>query len=55
MEESDLTFKELDIIAQAFVRVLSGFFHSRIEYPENVLKEIERRKKDANLHKQPTE
>ncbi|NLC76774.1 MAG: HDIG domain-containing protein [Clostridia bacterium] len=53
LEECDLTFKELDIIAQAFVRVLSGFFHSRIEYPENVLKEIERRKKDANLHKQP--
>lgn len=55
LEESDLTFRELNIIAQSFVRVLSGFFHSRIEYPENVLKEIERRKKDGNLNKQSAE
>lgn len=53
LEECELTFKELDVIAQAFVRVLSGFFHSRIEYPEHVLKEIERRKKDANLNHKP--
>ncbi|MGI6552081.1 MAG: HD family phosphohydrolase [Bacillota bacterium] len=55
LEECDLTFKELDIIAQSFVRVLSGIFHSRIEYPDHVLKEMERRKiKDAGVHKQPT-
>ncbi|HHX51237.1 MAG TPA: phosphohydrolase, partial [Clostridia bacterium] len=55
LEECDLTFKELDIIAQSFVRVLSGIFHSRIEYPDYVLKEMERRKvKDAGIHKQPT-
>lgn len=53
LEECELTFKELDVIAQAFVRVLSGFFHSRIEYPEHVLKEIERRKRDANLNHKP--
>jgi len=53
LEECELTFKELDIIAQAFVRVLSGFFHSRIEYPEHVLKEIERRRRDANLNHKP--
>lgn len=53
LDECDLTFKELDIIAQAFVRVLSGFFHSRIEYPEQMLKEAERRHKDVNQHKQP--
>ena len=40
LEECDLTFKELDIIAQSFVRVLSGIFHSRIEYPDHVLKEM---------------
>jgi len=44
LDECDLTLKDLDRIAQAFVRVLSGIFHSRIEYPENVLSEIERRK-----------
>ncbi|WP_227767506.1 HD family phosphohydrolase [Zhaonella formicivorans] len=52
LEECELTFRELDTIAQAFVRILSGIFHSRIEYPDQVLKEIERRKaKDAAARK----
>ncbi len=34
LEECDLTFKDLDKIASAFVKVLSGIFHSRIEYPD---------------------
>jgi len=37
LEESPLTFKDLDLIASAFTRILSGIFHNRIEYPENVL------------------
>ena len=44
--ECDLTFKELDTIAQSFVKILTGIFHSRIEYPENVLKEMEGEKVD---------
>lgn len=31
---SDLTFKDLELIKNSFVRVLSGHFHSRIEYPK---------------------
>ncbi|KKM11049.1 hypothetical protein SY88_10550 [Clostridiales bacterium PH28_bin88] len=54
LEASDLTFRELDCIAQAFVRVLSGIFHSRIEYPDTVLKELERRRaKDAAFRTKP--
>jgi putative nucleotidyltransferase with HDIG domain len=50
--ECDLTFKELDMIAQAFVRVFNGLYHARIEYPDQVIKEIERRKaKDATIRK----
>ncbi|MGE5577544.1 MAG: HD family phosphohydrolase, partial [Syntrophothermus sp.] len=41
LDECDLTFKDLDLIARAFVRVLSGIFHARVEYPENIIKEIE--------------
>lgn len=41
LDESDLTFKDLDLIAQAFTRILSGIFHTRIEYPENVLERME--------------
>lgn len=52
LDECDLTFKDLDVIANSFVRVLSGIFHTRIEYPDHVLKEIERRKaKDAGARK----
>jgi len=50
--ECDLTFKELDIIAQSFVKILTGIFHSRIEYPENVLKEMERGKNNGGVCKQ---
>ncbi len=35
-----LTFKDLGTIAQAFVMVLSGINHSRIDYPEEVLTEL---------------
>lgn len=34
LDESNLTLKELGKIADAFVRVLSGMYHTRIEYPE---------------------
>ncbi|HHW01548.1 MAG TPA: HDIG domain-containing protein [Thermoanaerobacterales bacterium] len=40
LDESDLTLKELDKIAGAFSRVLTGIFHTRIEYPDR-LKELE--------------
>ncbi|MDS1029457.1 HDIG domain-containing protein [Bacillota bacterium LX-D] len=53
LEECELTFRELDTIAQSFLLVLNGIFHSRIEYPDQVLKEMERRKiKDATPRKQ---
>jgi len=34
LNQCDLTFQDLDRIAIAFVRVLNGIFHSRVEYPE---------------------
>ncbi|WP_031513268.1 HD family phosphohydrolase [Desulfofalx alkaliphila] len=43
LDKCDLTLKDLDTIANAFLRVLSGIFHSRIEYPD-MQKEMERRK-----------
>ncbi len=53
-DECDLTFKDLDIITGAFVMVLLGIFHTRVEYPETVIKEIERRRaRDAGIRKQP--
>ncbi|MDR7490219.1 MAG: HDIG domain-containing protein [Armatimonadota bacterium] len=34
LDECDLTFRDLERIAQAFTRILTGIFHPRIEYPE---------------------
>lgn len=42
LDESNLTLKDLDSIANSFLKVLSGIFHSRIEYPD--ASEMERRK-----------
>ena len=49
LDESNLTLKELDVIAKTFTRVLTGFFHQRIEYPEKVLKEMERSQGRGNM------
>jgi len=34
LDECDLTLKDLHKIADSFVRVLAGYLHSRVEYPE---------------------
>jgi putative nucleotidyltransferase with HDIG domain len=34
LDECDLTLRELEQIVQAFIRVLTGMYHPRIEYPE---------------------
>lgn len=53
LDECDLTFQDLDKIAAAFLQVLSGIFHSRVEYPD-FHKELERRKaRGAGVGKQP--
>ena len=34
LAESELTFRDLETIKNAFVKVLAGYYHSRIEYPD---------------------
>lgn len=34
LDETDLTFKDLNILIESFVRTLTGLFHQRIVYPE---------------------
>ncbi len=36
----DLTLKDMDMIARAFMRVFGGYFHERQEYPEMKLKKL---------------
>jgi len=33
LDNSDLTFREIGIIKRSFVNILAGYYHSRIEYP----------------------
>jgi membrane-associated HD superfamily phosphohydrolase len=40
LDECDLTLRDLDEIAGAFTKVLSGIYHQRIDYPENIAKEM---------------
>ena len=51
LDECELTFKDLNAIANSFVRILTGIFHSRIEYPD-MSQEIERRRRNAGSRKQ---
>jgi len=39
MGESGLTLRDMETIESAFVHVFCGYFHSRIQYPENERKE----------------
>lgn len=54
LDDSNLTLKELDVIARTFTRVLTGVFHQRIEYPDRVLKEMERSQGHGNRGTKPT-
>jgi membrane-associated HD superfamily phosphohydrolase len=38
LDESELTLKDLHLIAKSFTRVLTGIFHRRVEYPETTAK-----------------
>lgn len=40
LNQCDLTLKDIENIIRAFIKVLAGIFHDRIEYPENI-KDIE--------------
>ena len=52
LDDCNLTLRDLNIIGDVFIRVLSSMFHKRVEYPDTV-KELERRKtKNGNSNKQ---
>ncbi|MBN1897155.1 MAG: HDIG domain-containing protein [Spirochaetes bacterium] len=49
LNECPLTLVDMNKIAQSFIQVLSGRFHSRIEYPEK--EEIEKLEKNGSKHR----
>jgi cyclic-di-AMP phosphodiesterase PgpH len=45
LDECGLTFSDLNRIAGAFVRIMSGVLHPRLEYPD-LERELTRRRRD---------
>jgi membrane-associated HD superfamily phosphohydrolase len=48
LDESDLTFQDMDRIANSFAKVIMGMFHTRVEYPDKITKEDIEGKKGKN-------
>ena len=44
LNECDLTLRDLNVIGDVFIRVLCSTCHSRIEYPAEAIRELERRR-----------
>ncbi|WP_408954864.1 HD family phosphohydrolase [Natroniella sp. ANB-PHB2] len=40
LDECDLTLKDLDKVANSFVNILQGIFHSRVEYPDDIAQHL---------------
>lgn len=56
LDESDLTFNDLEKICSAFSTVLTGVFHERIEYPDIAIPpRIETPEEDAQAVESPTD
>ncbi|MGE5454307.1 MAG: hypothetical protein ACM3O9_03830, partial [Methylocystaceae bacterium] len=50
LEECDLTFRDLNKIAEAFSKALVGIYHKRIEYPEIIVRDLERKDDGIGTH-----
>jgi hypothetical protein len=50
LDECDLTLRDLHIIANGFVRILTGIFHHRVEYPGGLLPEPSRKRSEDGDH-----
>ena len=50
LENSPLTFKDLETITKSFCKILEGAYHKRIEYPEIIVKEFEKRRENYGDH-----
>jgi putative nucleotidyltransferase with HDIG domain len=53
LSESELTFRDLETIKKAFVRVLAGHYHARIDYPKTGKDKETRETPAANAEQKP--
>ena len=50
LDECDLTLRDLHLIANSFVRILTGMFHHRIEYPSIAPEGDRKRNENGHQH-----
>ena len=55
LDQCELTLKDLHEIAKSFIKILSGIFHHRVEYPQSADKASEKKKIIEDLDKQSPE
>ncbi|MGM0413576.1 MAG: HD family phosphohydrolase [Bacillota bacterium] len=48
LDNSELTLKDLNIISDSFTRILTGIYHQRVDYPEDIEEEMEANKNGNN-------
>lgn len=53
LDECDLTLRDLHLIAKSFVRVLTGMFHARVDYPGVALEGGRRRDENGDVGARP--
>ena len=46
LDECELTLRNLNTIAESFIKILTGIFHHRVDYPETTPKESNGKKED---------
>jgi len=49
MEECELTLKDLQKIQESFNRILTAFFHQRIDYPTSTSPDSPKKRNDEDL------
>lgn len=55
LDDCDLTFKDLNVVANSFCNVLGGVYHKRIEYPDLIEELTKRRGRYGDDDHQPAE
>ena len=55
LDESDLTFRDLNKLIDSFVRIITGLFHQRIAYPEEKTEQHKTRQKAEEGRKEEAE
>ena len=53
LSEAPLTLAEIEIIAQTFLKIVQGLYHQRIEYPEQLMKDLKKEPKEKKLGSLP--